>query len=53
MTNAMHSHTHGLTTMNQSRPKSKLRKRANKAKAKVRSEARQSAIKQAKEAHQK
>ncbi len=29
---------HGLTTMNLTRPKSKLRKRANKAKARVRRE---------------
>jgi len=36
MSNAMHSHTHGLTTMNITRPKSKLRKRRNKAKARVR-----------------
>ena len=36
MSNKHVNHQHGLTTMNSSRPKSKLRKRANKAKAKVR-----------------
>jgi hypothetical protein len=50
MSNAMHSHTHGLTRMNQSRPKSNLSKRANKAKGKIKSEARQNAIKEAKKA---
>lgn len=36
MTNAASSHQHGLTKMNQTRPKSKLRKRFNKAKARAR-----------------
>jgi hypothetical protein len=36
MSNKHVNHQHGLTTMNSTRPKSKLRKRANKAKAKVR-----------------
>jgi len=42
MTNAMHSHQHGLTTMNNTRPKSKLRHRRNKAKAKARRDAKAS-----------
>lgn len=36
MSNKHVNHQHGLTTMNASRPKSKLRKRANKASAKAR-----------------
>lgn len=36
MSNKHTNHQHGLTTMNASRPKSKLSKRANKAKAKLR-----------------
>ena len=36
MSNKHVNHQHGLTTMNSSRPKSKLRKRVNKAKAKDR-----------------
>ena len=36
MSNKHINHQHGLHTMNASRPKSKLRKRANKAKAKLR-----------------
>lgn len=36
MTNAASSKQHGLTKVNKTRPKSKLRKRANKAKASVR-----------------
>lgn len=36
MSNKHVNHQHGLTTMNSSRPKSTLRKRANKAKAKAR-----------------
>ncbi len=36
MSNKHINHQHGLTTMNASRPKSKLRKRANKAKAAAR-----------------
>ncbi|MBN1494468.1 hypothetical protein JW911_01875 [Candidatus Peregrinibacteria bacterium] len=38
MTNAMHSKQHGLSTMNNTRPKSKLRHRRNKAKARARRE---------------
>jgi hypothetical protein len=36
MSNKHISHQHGLNTMNSTRPKSKLRKRRNKAGAKVR-----------------
>jgi len=36
MSNKHVNHQHGLTTMNSSRPKSKLRKRNNKIKAKAR-----------------
>ncbi|MCC6643359.1 hypothetical protein IT411_01295 [Candidatus Peregrinibacteria bacterium] len=36
MSNKHVNHQHGLVTMNSSRPKSKLRKRANKAAAKSR-----------------
>lgn len=36
MSNKHTNHQHGLHTMNATRPKSKLRKRNNKAKAKVR-----------------
>ena len=36
MSNKHVNHQHGLTTMNSSRPKSKMFKRNNKAKAKVR-----------------
>lgn len=36
MSNKHVNHQHGLHTMNATRPKSSLRKRANKAKAKVR-----------------
>jgi len=36
MSNAASSHRHGLTKVNQTRPKSKLRKRANKFKANAR-----------------
>lgn len=36
MSNKHVNHQHGLTTMNSTRPKSKLRKRVNKSKAKVR-----------------
>jgi len=38
MSNKHNSKQHGLTSMNATRPKSKLRKRRNKAKAKVRKE---------------
>ena len=38
MSNKHINHQHGLHTMNSLRPKSKLRKRANKAKAKIRKE---------------
>lgn len=43
MSNAHASKQHGLKTMNQTRPKSKLRKRANKAKARIRREERRAA----------
>jgi hypothetical protein len=36
MSNKHITHQHGLTTMNATRPKSKVTKRVNKAKAKVR-----------------
>ncbi len=36
MSNAANSHRHGLTKIHLTRPKSKLRKRANKEKARVR-----------------
>ena len=36
MSNKHINHQHGLNTMNATRPKSKLRKRKNKAQAKVR-----------------
>jgi len=38
MSNKHINHQHSLTTMNATRPKSKLRKRRNKAKARVRNE---------------
>ncbi|MBP9717953.1 hypothetical protein KBD59_01530 [Candidatus Gracilibacteria bacterium] len=38
MSNKHVNHQHGLTTMNLTRPKSKLRKRRNKAKATARRE---------------
>ena len=38
MSNKHINHQHGLTTMNSTRPKSKLRKRKNKMQAKVRKE---------------
>lgn len=38
MSNKHINHQHSLTTMNATRPKSKLRKRRNKTKARVRKE---------------
>jgi hypothetical protein len=38
MSNKHISHQHGLSTMNATRPKSKMSKRRNKAKAKIRKE---------------
>lgn len=42
MSNRSSSKQHGLSTANETRPKSKLRKRRNKAKARARRLARQS-----------
>lgn len=47
MSNKHVNHQHGLTTMNASRPKSKLYKRKNKAKAKDRKEVLLTALKEA------
>ncbi len=47
MSNKHINHQHGLSTMNSLRPKSKLRKRKNKAKAKPRKEALLKALKEA------
>ncbi len=51
MSNKHINHQHGLNTMNSTRPKSKLRKRANKAKAKVRKEVLLKALRDAVKAH--
>jgi len=51
MSNKHITHQHGLATMNATRPKSKLRKRANKAKAKVRKAVLLKALRDAVKAH--
>ncbi len=51
MSNKHINHQHGLSTMNALRPKSKLRKRLNKAKAKIRKEALLKALNDAVKAH--
>ena len=51
MSNKHINHQHGLTSMNATRPKSKLGKRRNKAKAKIRKEVLLKALKDAVKAH--
>ncbi len=51
MTNKGHSSQHGLSTMNETRPKSKNSKKAAKVRARVKSAERMDAIKEAKKAH--
>jgi len=51
MTNKGTSHQHGLTTMNETRPKTTNRKKAAKVRARVKSGARNQAIAEAKKAH--
>ena len=51
MSNKHINHQHGLQSMNATRPKSKLRKRRNKALAKVRKEVLLKALKDAVKAH--
>ncbi len=51
MTNKGSNHQHGLHTMNETRPKSKQGKKAQKARARKKSAARQAAIAEAKKAH--
>lgn len=51
MSNKHINHQHGLSTMNALRPKSKLRKRRNKAKAKVRKAVLLKALNDAVKAH--
>jgi len=51
MTNKSSSKQHGLATMNETRPKTKDRKKAQKARARVKSTERQNAIATAKKSH--
>ncbi len=53
MSNKHINHQHGLNTMNSTRPKSKLRKRRNKAAAKVRKEVLLKALHEAVKGHAK